>query len=373
MRFIVLFYITSLLILASEFPDTFNSAGDEVYENMQKYHKIKHLKIYQDRPEFLESFCMDANASMQIGFALDRAKEDPEAKIDKNMIKSYAKELRRLSNQNEAIEMQLQVDIKKLYQAGDINSLAQIAEAGFLLEEKILKAIEEGKKQQALNEAIAKANLLQAEQKSTVEHVNKPKVKETTVPAQAMAIAVASPVAKAVMSKPIAETVTIVPEVAELDKIIVPEQVEAVEEASVPVAIPASAKVEKPMEEITEPTRKPTELEYYQQSLENLKEELYALRESREDKGLDANVSLAEQSKTACLNDITAINYWMIKVLENEKDACVLSDAIRQMKSYDKSAATSCGRDSMRYIEWHARIKPYVGSRLFKAEALCPR
>jgi hypothetical protein len=27
----------------------------------------------------------------------------------------------------------------------------------------------------------------------------------------------------------------------------------------------------------------------------------------------------------------------------------------------------------MRYIEWHARIKPYVGSRLFKAEALCPR
>jgi len=187
-----------------------------------------------------------------------------------------------------------------------------------------------------------------------------------------MSIAVASPVATAVMSKPISETVTKATELAEPTKTIVPEQVEAVEEASVPVEI-LSAQVEKPVHEIAEPARKPTELEYYQQSLVNLKEELYALRESREDEVLDVNISLAEQTKTACLNDVTAINYWMIKVLENEKDACVLSDAIRQMKSYDKSAAASCGRDSMRYIEWHARIKPYVGSRLFQAEALCPR
>jgi hypothetical protein len=369
MRLIVLFYITSLLILASEFPDTFNSAGDEVYENMQKYLKIKHLKMYQDRPEFLESFCMDANTSMQQGFTLDRAKEDPEAKVDKNMIKSYAKELRRLSNQNEAIEMQLQVDIKKLYEAGDMNSLAQIAEAGFFLDEKILKAIEEDKKQQAMNETIARANLLQAEQ-SAAEQVKKPKVKETTAAAQTMSIAVANPVAKAVVPEPISKTVT---EVSIPVKTIIPEQVEAVEEASAPVENLASTKVEEPVQVIAKPARKPTKLEYYQQSLVNLKEELYALRESRESKGLDANVTLAEQTKTACLNDITAINYWMIKVLENEKDACVLSDAIRQMKSYDKSAAASCGRDSMRYIEWHARIKPYVGSRLFKAEALCPR
>jgi hypothetical protein len=348
-----------MLMLASEFPDTFNSAGDEVYENMQKYLKIKHLKIYQDRPEFLESFCMDANTSMQKGFALDRAKEDPEAKIDKSLIKAYAKELRRLSNQNEAIEMQLQVDIKKLYKSGDMKSLAKIAEAGFFLDEKILQAIEEDKQQQSVNEAIAKANLLQAEQ-SAAEQVKKPKVKELTKPAQAVSIAAANPVAKTAVPEPISKTV-------------VPEQVEAVKEAPVPVEILASAKVEEPVEEIAEPARKLTKLEYYQQSLVNLKEELYALRESKEDEPMDVNISVAEQTKTACLNDITAINYWMIKVLENEKDACVLSDAIRQMKSYDKSAAASCERDSMRYIEWHGRIKPYVGSRLFQAEALCPR
>ena len=370
MRSIALLFITSLLMLASEFPDTFNSAGDEVYENMQKYLKIKHLKIYQDRPEFLESFCVDANASMQKGFALDRAKEDPEAKIDKSMIKSYAKELRRLSNQNEAIEMQLQVDIRKLYHAGDMKSLAQIDEAGIFMDEKILKAIAENNKQQAVNEAIAKANLMQAEQKKAVAEVKKPKVKETTVPAQTISEAVVLPVAKVVVSEQVAETVQ---QVLKPVKIIVPEQVEAVEEASVPVEVVAPIKVSEPVPEITEPARKLTELEYYQQSLLNLKEELYALRESREDEGLDINSSLADQTKTECLNDITAINYWMIKVLENEKDACVLSDAIRQMKSYDKSAASSCGRESMRYIEWHARIKPYVGSRLFQAEALCHR
>jgi hypothetical protein len=124
MRLIALLFITSLLTLASEFPETFSSAGDDVYEHMQKYLKIKHLKIYQDKPEFLESFCVDANASMQKGFVLDRAKDDPEAKIDKSLIKSYAKELRRLSNQNEAIKMQMQEDIQKLYLAGDMNSLS---------------------------------------------------------------------------------------------------------------------------------------------------------------------------------------------------------------------------------------------------------
>jgi len=264
----------------------------------------------------------------------------------------------------------LQVDIRKLYHAGDMKSLAQIDEAGIFMDEKILKAIAENNKQQAVNEAIAKANLMQAEQKKAVAEVKKPKVKETTVPAQTISEAVVLPVAKVVVSEQVAETVQ---QVLKPVKIIVPEQVEAVEEASVPVEVVAPIKVSEPVPEITEPARKLTELEYYQQSLLNLKEELYALRESREDEGLDINSSLADQTKTECLNDITAINYWMIKVLENEKDACVLSDAIRQMKSYDKSAASSCGRESMRYIEWHARIKPYVGSRLFQAEALCHR
>lgn len=363
MRFIVLGFLMSLLTFASEFPDTFNSAGDGVYESMQKYLKIKDLKIYQDRPEFLESFCLDANVSMQKGFALDRAKEDPEAKIDKNLIKSYAKELRRLSNQNEAIEMQLQEDIKKLYLAGDMNSLAQIKEAGFYLDDKILEAIKEDRKQQAVNEAIAKAKLLQAEQKKIAEEIKKPIAKAATVTTKAASTDSAKPVKKAAVSEQVPKAV----------KPVLPEQVEVIEEARISTEVLASAKREELEAKIKEPARKLTELEYYQQSLANLKEELYTLRERAEGEVSDLNNSLADQTKTACLNDITAINYWMIKVIENEKDACVLSDAIRQMKSYDKSAATSCGRDSMRYIEWHGRIKPYVGNRLFQAEALCHR
>lgn len=370
MRLIVLFFIMSFLSFASDFPDTFNSAGDEVYESMQKYLKIKHLKIYQDRPEFLESFCVDANASMQKGFVLDRAKDDPEAKVDKALIKSYAKELRRLSNQNEAIEMQLQEDIKKLYLEKDMKSLAQIEEAGLILDAEILEALAEDRKQQAVDEAIAKSNLLQAEQQSTVEEVKSPKSKEIVVPPKAMATTDVNPVEKAVVLEHIPETIS---QVATPVKTTLPEQVETVGKVSIPVEVLDTVKVADPVPEIKKPARKPTELEYYQQSLVHLKEELYALREKGEGQVLDANSSLADQMKTACLNDITAINYWMIKVLENEKDACALSDGIRQMKSYDKSAIKSCGRDSMRYIEWHARIKPYVGSKLFQAEALCHR
>ncbi len=342
MRSIALFFLMSLLVFASEFPDTFNSAGDEVYESMQRYLKIKHLKIYQDKPELLESFCLDANTSLQKGFALDKAKEDPESKIDKQMIKSYARELRRLSDQNEVIMMQLEVDIKKLYQAGDMKSLAQIEEAGFVLDDEIRKSIAEHSKQQAVNEAIAKANLLQAKQTRAVEEVKKTTLKEAAATVEELPKSIVEPVSKAVVPEVLIPAETVVP-----------------------------VKIEEPEQAIKIPEKKPTELEYYQQTLVSLKEELYRLRENTEDVISDVNTSLSDQTKTACLNDITAINYWMIKVLENKKDACALSDAIRQMKSYDKSAAASCGRESMRYIEWHARIKPYVGSRLFQAEALC--
>jgi hypothetical protein len=364
MRLIALLFITSLLTLASEFPETFSSAGDDVYEHMQKYLKIKHLKIYQDKPEFLESFCVDANASMQKGFVLDRAKDDPEAKIDKSLIKSYAKELRRLSNQNEAIKMQMQEDIQKLYLAGDMNSLSQIEAAGFILDEQISKAIAEDAKERAVKDAIAKANLMQAEQKSAAE-VKKPAANEVSVPAQIIPKAAVAPAVKITVPEEIVETGS---QVTDPVQRVMPEQRE---EAMNDVVTPAETT--GVIAEMGQPARKPTKLEYYQQSLVNLKAELYALRDKRENEVLDVNDSLAEQRKTECLNDITAINYWMIKVLENEKDACALSDAIRQMKSYDKSAATSCGRDSMRYIEWHGRIKPYVGSRLFQAEALCDR
>lgn len=113
------------------------------------------------------------------------------------------------------------------------------------------------------------------------------------------------------------------------------------------------------VDEQTPAAKKADTLGFYKKNLIDLKEELYALRES------------GEEAKMACLNDITAINYWMIRVIENENDDCALMDAIKQMKSYDKSLVNSCGEDSMRYVEWHGRIKPYVGTKLFQAEANC--
>jgi len=105
--------------------------------------------------------------------------------------------------------------------------------------------------------------------------------------------------------------------------------------------------------------KKQTKLEYYEENLKRLKDELYSLRESQ------------NEDKMACLNDITAMNYWMIKVLENKNEACARADAIKQMKSYNKASAVSCGRSSIRYVEWKGRIKPYVGQKLSEAEAGC--
>ncbi len=157
MRLIALFLMMSTLVLAEGFPEIFSSAGDEVYKNMGKYHKIKDLGLYLDRPEFLESFCGDANASMQKGYALDRMQKDPEATIDKAMIKSYAKELRRLAKQNEAIKHQLQNDIRKLYEEKDFKSLLVFQSAEIELNREMteaIKAYEKNKKQEAALAAV---------------------------------------------------------------------------------------------------------------------------------------------------------------------------------------------------------------------------
>ncbi len=309
MRLIALFFITALSY-ASEFPHTFSSAGDAVYENMEKYAQIKDLDIYKDRPELLEAYCFDANRTMQKGFALDRVKEDPELLLDKAMIKSYAKELRGLSNRNEAIALQLEKEIQRLYQKGDLQSLKRIKKAGFAVGPQLIRAIEEDvKKQESAKNALPVSD-------SGPAHV------EESSPAAAEALLLVKSEEK--------------PEV---------------------MREPALSH-EKTKESV--PIRKPpTKLEYYTMSLVNLKDELYTLRESE------------DKAQMACLNDITAINYWMIRVLESGYDSCSLRDAIKQMKSYDKAAASSCGRDSMRYIEWHGRIRPYVGKKLFEAEAGC--
>ena len=312
MRLILLFLI-SILSMASEFPKIFSSAGNEVFTNMQRYEKIKTLDVYKDNPELLEAYCMDANITMQKGYALDKMKGDPEVILDKQMIKDYAKELRVLSKQNDQIVSQLDTDVGIMYDSGDFYSLKLISDAGFGLSDKMLAGIKDYEDKESRRKDFALANekinkqLLEADKR---ESIVKPEVSSTKVSAQI----------------PIVE----VKQEVEIEKI-------------KPVVKP----------------HKQTKLEYYEENLQRLKDELYALRESE------------NQEKMACLNDITAMNYWMIEVLKHPKEACLRADAIRQMKSYNKASALTCGRSSIRYVEWKGRIKPYVGQKLFQAEAGC--
>jgi ribosomal protein S13 len=308
--FLILLF--SLLSYGSEFPAVFSSVGDDIYANMQRYNKIKDLDIYKDRPELLEAYCIDANISLQEGLELDKMKDDPEVIMPKERIKAYAKNLRILSKKNEAIMQQLDRDVTVLREAKDYTSLASIHQAGFILSAEILREIEVSEAMKTL-QAQAK-EIKPVDQKTKKTSILEKKLEE---PKQK------SP--QAVVKKP------------EVKPVVLP-----------PVQKPEKKKVL-------------TELEKYEESLKTLKEELYALRES------------SDTQKMTCLNDITAINYWMIRVLENENDSCAFADAIKQMKAYSKASAKSCGRDSMRYIEWHGRIKPYVGKKLFEAEANCHR
>jgi len=324
----ILFFLIPIISIASEFPEIFSSAGDEVFSNMQRYEKIKNLDIYKDRPELLEAYCMDANISMQKGFALDKRKDDPELAIDKDMIKSYAKELRTLSNQNEQIVSQLDKELGIMYNNGDFVSLKRISEAGFHLSEKMMHGITNYEKQESQRKDFALIKKKIKKEKEALKIKNKSQA-----------------------SKP-----KFVPLVKEKLVVIVPKQ-----EKVIPIIEPKLqveiAKKERIKPKVKAP--KKTKLQYYEKSLHRLKDELYNLRESH------------EEEKMACLNDITAINYWMISVLQNSNESCARADAIRQMKSYNKASAFSCGRDSLRYVEWRGRIKPYVGRKLFEAEAGC--
>lgn len=303
---------------------------------MKRYTQIKDLEIYKDRPELLEAYCLDASEAMQRGFALDAIKNDPEQVIDKAMVKSYAKELRSLSNKNDAIMQQLDRDVQVLIDAKDYMTLSKINAAGFLLSDEVMAKVVEAERNAKLKSDI------QTLSKASAVTVKRTAVEEKKAPE---AIKKEAAVVELKQQK--------IKEVAILKK---PEQkVEVIKEV-IPEIVD---KPETPVQET--PKKELTEIEYYRQSLAGLKEELYALREEQ------------NEEKMACLNDITAINYWMIKVLEHENEACERRDAIKQMKSYDKASATSCGRSSMRYIEWHGRIKPYVGKRLFEAEAGCTR
>ncbi len=329
MRYYLLI-LMAVISYASSYPKIFSSAGDSVYESMDRYRKIKGLDVHLERPELFEAFLIDANASLQKGIAIDALLDDPEAAMDKSQIKAYAKTLRILSNRHEAIDQQLESDIQRFYQKGDYQSLGVMYQAGFYLDAKILRDLKKYEKE-ANRPKPVKKTAKAPEPTKTVDTL-KPEQK----PTQTTAASASTPVAA-----------------------IEPVQIQA-------SVIPPVQKSIAPVEDVK---RELTPLEYYQESLKSLKEELYALREVSN--GVDEE--LQNQQKTACLNDITAVNYWMIRVLQDQNDACGLRDAIKQMKSYDKAASDSCGRSAMRYVEWHGRIRPYVGKRLFEAEANCVR
>lgn len=314
MRFFVLLMV-GLSLYAASYPKIFSSAGDSVYEGMEQFVKVKKLKVHQERPELFEAFLLDANMSLHKGYALDKKIDDPEESVDKGVIKAYAKELRILSNRKDAIAQQLQQDVSRFYQQKDFRSLRVMHDAGFYLSSEMISQMKAA--EQSSRSVKSATPVVQKETQKTVPSI-KPANKESTVVAP---VKKESETAKVQMDKP------------------------------VPVVAP----------------KQKSELEYYQESLEHLKEELYTLREE----GAPEDGEGSQQM--ACLNDITAVNYWLIEVFKHDNDACSLRDAIKQMKSYDKAASDSCGRSSMRYIEWHGRIRPYVGKKLFEAEANCHR
>ncbi len=336
---LLLFLVT--LSYASEFPDTFSRVGDPVFSNMKKYQEIKELDIFKDRPELIEAFLLDAKATMQKGFFLDKVKNNPELIVDKDKIKSYAKELRILSNQDENILFELNKDIKSLYEQGKFQSLKKIDEAGFVLSVKIRQAIKDEDK---------KHKTIELKEKEMKVAKTPPSKQEKNLSATAVLV----------NTKPL-----------EVEKEVLKVKVEV---TPATLLVKQEPIIEKKV--ISTPIKKnnkSTKLEYYEMSLKNLKDELYALREGSTDNSSQELSELPSENerKMLCLNNITAMNYWMIKVLENKNDSCLLKDSIKQMKSYDKASMSSCGRESMRYIEWHGRIKPYVGKRLFEAEAGC--
>ncbi len=326
-----IFLLVSTLAFASQYPHVFSSAGDEIYENMAQYEQIKDLDIYHDRPELLEAFCEDAQRSLEAGLALDKVEDDPELVLDKEALKAYAKTLRNLSNQNNNIQAQIHRDMQALLEAKDTKHLKVFQDAGFFMSEEMLQLFIDEK-----NEEKDKA-----EKKKLHNEIARLNEKNKKIELQSEKLAAS----------------TVIEEVSmQSEETPVQTRKNPSSEQTIHVKEEMAVVIHK-----TEPQKVLTEIQKYQQNLEYLKEELYALRE------------MNQEAKTNCLNDITAINYWMIKVLENKKDTCSFVDAIKQMKSYDKSASESCGHSSMRYVEWHGRIKPYVGKKLFQAEAGCSR
>ena len=66
-----------------------------------------------------------------------------------------------------------------------------------------------------------------------------------------------------------------------------------------------------------------------------------------------------ESVEVACLNDITAINYWVLEVDRYSDDACKARDAIKQIDTFFKSSRNNCGNQNDLYLEFKKRTYDY--------------
>lgn len=87
-------------------------------------------------------------------------------------------------------------------------------------------------------------------------------------------------------------------------------------------------------------------------SLENSLEKLRsALESAREQNG----------EEVACLNDVTAINYLMLKAeqFKEEKAWCKAYESCRQITGFERSARLNCQEMEALYLEWQGASAPY--------------
>ena len=102
---------------------------------------------------------------------------------------------------------------------------------------------------------------------------------------------------------------------------------------------------------------------------ETLRRSLMSLREELQ----QARAGNAEN--VACLNDITAINYWMLKAdtLKQKREWCKTADVCRQIIEFEHAAGKNCGKENARYLEWSAASKPYRTTFKQMFEEACHR
>ena len=78
-----------------------------------------------------------------------------------------------------------------------------------------------------------------------------------------------------------------------------------------------------------------------------------------------------ESPEVGCLNDITAINYWILEVDKYSDDACKAKDAISQIDIFFKASRKSCGSQNDRYLEFKKLTYDYRTSMSKRLNSEC--